>query len=237
MARLQICAVLQSKYEQYYDGSDAHWRLLGAVAKAENIVSLCSELPHSSVLEIGAGDGAVLERLSEKQFGDSYYALEVSASAVRAIQARRIPRLRDCRAFDGYSVPFDSQFDLAILSHVIEHVEFPRKLLYEAARVAKHVFVEVPLEETARLGADYVPDKAGHINFYSANAIRRLLQTCNLAVINQSVTNPSGPAYEFSHGRRGRINFLLKAALLRVSPWIATNLFTYHSALVCRPAA
>lgn len=237
MATLEMCSELQDKYDQYYDGSEAQWRLLGAIAKAENIIAMCSELPHSTILEIGAGDGAVLDQLSQREFGETYSALEISSSGVAAIESREIPQLRDCRVFDGYEIPYDRKFDLAILSHVIEHVEFPRKLLYEAARVAQHVFVEVPLEETARLSRDYVPDKVGHINFYSPTTIRRLMQTCNFSVVNQSVTNPSGAAYQYSHGFRGRVNFLIKEAFLRVSPRVATNLFTYHSALVCRPAA
>lgn len=44
----------------------------------------------------------------------------------------------------------DGSFDLAIQSHVLEHVEYPRVVSHEAARVADYVFVEVPLELNRR---------------------------------------------------------------------------------------
>lgn len=74
--------------------------------------------------------------------------------------------------YDGYNILLfgDNFFDLAILSHVLEHVEFPRVLIRTAQRVAKYVFWEIPLEDNFRL-----PDRlqnagsfqdAGHINFF-----------------------------------------------------------------------
>ena len=68
---------------------------------------------------------------------------------MEAIRAKNIPGLFDCKVFDGYTIPYDDNaFDLVVLSHVVEHVEHPRKLLYEAKRVARYVFIEVPLEAT-----------------------------------------------------------------------------------------
>ena len=45
-----------------------------------------------------------------------------------------------------FSPDLDGEFDLGILSHVLEHVREPGELLAEVARVAKAVVVEVPLE-------------------------------------------------------------------------------------------
>ena len=76
--------------------------------------------------------------------------------------------------FDGYRTLYaDNQFDLVLLSHVVEHVEHPRLLLYEAARVGKRLFVEVPLEDNVRLSDDFVFDHVGHINVYSRKTMRR----------------------------------------------------------------
>ena len=116
--------------------------------------------------------------------------------------------------------------------HVIEHVEYPRKLLYEAKRVAKYVFVEVPLEDTLRLSRDFVFDTVGHINFYSPKTIRRLIQTCNLRVLAQELSNPSKAVYTFRKGRKGLVNYYVKANLLRFLPSLATKIFTYHSAII-----
>jgi ubiquinone/menaquinone biosynthesis C-methylase UbiE len=233
MNNIQISDHFRRNYEDYYETGDSKWRWLGALDKADNIISLCSTLPHFSVLEIGAGEGSILKRLSELRFGEELYALEISATGVETILKKQITRLTECLLFDGYCIPYNNQkFDLAILSHVIEHVEFPRKLLYEAARIAKYIFVEVPLEDTMRLERDFVFDKVGHINSYSTKTIRRLIQTCNLEVLNQIVTNPSKATYIYQNGKKGLIKYCIKKYLLKVFPSLATSIFTYHSALV-----
>jgi ubiquinone/menaquinone biosynthesis C-methylase UbiE len=226
---------LKSNYADYYESGISEWRMLGAVDKSANIISLCGDLPHATILEIGAGDGSILKKLSELEFGEKLYALEISQSGVDTILSSGIPQLTECLLFDGYAAPYgESEFDLAILSHVIEHVEYPRKLLYEAARVAKYVFIEVPLEDTLRLKKNFVFDKVGHINFYSPTTFRRLIQTCNLEVLKQTVTNPSKAVHKYRLGKKGLLNYYFKEYFLKVSPGVATRLFTYHSSIVCQ---
>lgn len=226
---------LNNNYEDYYESGDSEWRRLGAIDKVSNIISLCGNMPHTSILEIGAGEGSILNRLSELSFGEKLYALEISSSGVVAINSKKISRLTDCLIFDGYDIPYsDQKFDLAILSHVIEHVEHPRRLLYEAVRVAKYVFIEVPLEDTLRLKKDFVFDKVGHINFYSPITIRRLIQTCNLEVLSQTVTNPSKAVHKYRLGRKGLPNYYIREYLLKALPGLAIRIFTYHSSLICQ---
>jgi len=234
MNEIKISDHLKDNYEAYYDDGESEWRRIGALGKVDNIVSLCSNLPRNSILEIGAGEGSVLRRLSELDFGEELYAIEISPSGVEMIENKKIPRLIECKLFDGYHVPYDSnRFDIAILSHVIEHVEHPRQLLYEASRVAKYVFIEVPLEDSSRLAKDFVFDRVGHINFYSPRTIRWLIQSSNLRVLRQITTNPTKETYTFQKGRKGLVTYYLKQILLNAIPSIATTLFTYHGALVC----
>jgi SAM-dependent methyltransferase len=226
---------LKKNYADYYAEGDSEWRWLGALDKADNVVALCGSIAHRTVLEIGAGEGSVLKRLSDRAFGDELYALEISPTGVETILNKNIPRLRGCRLFDGYDIPYeDGAFDLVVLSHVIEHVEHPRKLLYEASRVARHVFVEVPLEETARMNRDFRLDKVGHINVYTHKTIRWLLQTCSLEVLEQKITIPSKTLYLYKNRSWGSQHYHVKASFLRLFPRLATAFFTYNSALLCR---
>jgi ubiquinone/menaquinone biosynthesis C-methylase UbiE len=234
MKNVAVSKYLNVNYDAYYEDGDSEWRRLGALGKVENIQLLCSDTPQRTVIEIGAGEGSILKRLSEVGFGEKLWALEISQSGVDVIRAKQIPALVECSVFDGYQVPYDDgAFDIAILSHVVEHVEHPRLLLYEAARVARYVFVEVPVEDNVRLPMDYVFDSVGHINAYSPKSIRRQIQSCNLKVLRQITTSPAKNTYTFKKGIKGLVNFYVKEAFLKIWPRLATKIFTYHTALLC----
>jgi len=224
---------LSNNYEDYYRDGASEWRRLGALDKAANIVRLCGHLPLKSILEIGAGDGAILSRLSELGLGQELHAVEISSSGVDVIKKRNIPRLMDCTLFDGHHLPYPAgRFDLAILSHVVEHAEYPRQLLYEAGRVARYVFVEVPTEDISRRSNDFIADNVGHINFFSPRTIRWLVQSSGLRLLKQITTNPSKQVYIHEGGRTGWARYHLKQMLLRWTPRLATRHFCYHESLL-----
>lgn len=227
---------LQHNYDDYYgDPAESEWRELGAIDKAANVWALCGPMRPASVLEIGAGEGALLQRLADGGFGVRHYALEISASGVECIRRRGIASLVECQRFDGYRVPYaDRAFDLAVLSHVIEHVEHPRLLLSEAARVADHLFVEVPLEHNRGLPRNFRWDAVGHINFYTAQTIRLLVQSCGHEVLEQRETHPARRQYQYRLGAKGNVTYLLKELALRAAPRMAQSVWTYHSSLLIR---
>jgi ubiquinone/menaquinone biosynthesis C-methylase UbiE len=234
MVKVGVDPQLQENYDEYYP-EVSEWRALGARDKAHNVRTLCTPHPHDSVLEIGAGEGAVLQQLADSGFGRRHYALEISTSGVERIRQRAIGSMVECRRFDGYDVPYeDGTFDLAVLSHVIEHVEHPRLLLNEAARVARYVFVEVPLEHNRNLAHDFVWDSVGHINYYTAQTIRLLVQSCGHEVIEQLETHPARAQYRYRLGRKGDVVFALKELGLRVMPHTAQRLWTFYSSLLLK---
>lgn len=234
MNEAKVSDRLKTNYDGYYEEGDSELRRLCAFAKADNIVALCKDLPRRSVLEIGAGEGSILKRLSELNFGEQLYGLEISSTGVKTIQNKGIQRLVECSLYDGYHIPYeDNKFDIVIMSHVVEHLEHPRQLLYEAARVAKYIFVEVPMEDTTRLKNDFVLDSVGHINYYSPKTIRHLLQSCNLRVLRQTTVNPRKETYAFRNGFKGVLHYHFKQTLLKTIPRVATRMFCYNGALVC----
>lgn len=237
MGSLSVKDALQVNYDEYYGSAHMErWRRVGAADKADNICRLCQKYPHSVILDVGCGDGAVMERLNELDFGDQYYGIEISSSALDVLGRKKIDRLVETMRFDGYQIPYDDKkFDLAILSHVVEHVEYPRKLLYEVGRVARFVYVEVPLEHTLRLGKNYIPDPVGHINFYTDKTIRRLLQTCDFEVMEQLLVDDSRDVVEMTHGRvKGRVRYMLRRASFHSFPSLAKYVFVYNSAVLCK---
>lgn len=238
MTELKVSDRLRENCDRYYDNEDDEWRRLGAVDKAANIVELCGALEHGRILEIGAGDGAILQRLAELDLATDYSPQRSPPRAPPRLPGRRYPGWPDATIFDGYELPYaDENFDLAVLSHVVEHVEHPRRILREASRVARYVFVEVPLEDMSRLSRDSTLDRVGHINFYSPRTIRWLLRSRGLHVIRQATTNPSRATYVYHRGRRGLMHYYIKHTLIATVPSFATRHFAYHGSLVCEKSS
>lgn len=219
-------------YDAYYgDARLAAWRRIGAVDKAANVRELCASLGARSLLDVGCGDGALLARLADLGFATERVGLDISASAIAAARAGGVAARFE--TFAGDTLPFERKsFDLAILSHVVEHLEHPRVLLHETRRVARHVFVEVPCEHTLRLPRDYAPDPVGHINFYTPTTIRTLLQTCGFTVERQIVRGSSLEALRFERPLGGALQWAVREAALAVAPRLAAAIFCYHSALL-----
>ena len=75
---------IQSHYDNDYTAEGlSEWRGLGAIGKAANIVALCNPFPHSTIVDIGCGDGAFLKELEALNFGDSLYGLEPFSERTR----------------------------------------------------------------------------------------------------------------------------------------------------------
>lgn len=185
-----VSSGLKNAYDNFYVGKDEQWRLLSAKYKTRNIKELCINQQYQKVLEVGAGDGSILKYLDEFQFAPEIHALEISTSGVEQINSRMIGSLKSVQIFDGYHIPFDDdEFDLVILSHVLEHVEFERMLLREIKRVTKHLVIEVPIDY--RYGVDKRMKHFlayGHINMYTPSSLRFLLQTEGLKIIKDKIS-------------------------------------------------
>jgi ubiquinone/menaquinone biosynthesis C-methylase UbiE len=228
---MAVSSSLKDHYESgYADYSRAEWRALGAVHKAANIMHLCKSLPHEKILEIGAGDGAVLECLRKNDFGREWHALEISNSAVQLMNNKGFPS----QVFDGGNLPQpDKSFDLVILSHVVEHLEHPRMLLREAGRVGTHVCVEVPLEHTIRMKDEHVFRALGHLNYFTPATARMLMLSTGYDLIGTRLDNPSRTNLMFNHGQwKGTVIWSIRELGLRLVPGLATKVFQYHYALV-----
>jgi len=174
-----ISESVKTAYDSFYEKHDEGWRLLGAKYKVQHIIDVSKDYSFKNILEVGAGDGSILRLLAENNFAEQYSAVEISESGVERIKSLNIPKLKTVQVFDGYHLPFgDDEFDLVILSHVLEHVEHERMLLRELRRVARMCLIEVPKDY--RFGVDNRLSHFlgyGHINMYTPTSLRYLLLT------------------------------------------------------------
>lgn len=191
---------VQLAYEELYTEDMQAWRELGGKYKALNIVELCRPLTAiNRVLEVGAGEGSILKYLDQWGFGQELHALEISGSAIELLKKRNLGSLKSVAQFDGYTIPFeDDYFDLVVLSHVLEHVEFPRRLLREIRRVSKYQVIEVPCDFT--FDVDKNVDhflSYGHINVYLPVLLRFMLRTEGYEIVNDKVSLITKEVLEF----------------------------------------
>jgi len=195
--------------------------------------------PHTLV-EIGCGDGALLAAV--RGLAPVFDGLELAPPAAE-LARRALPDARRIEPFDGLAVPAqDGEYDLAILSHVLEHVPVPLPLLLEAARVAHEVIVEVPLEanrSAARPAKREEAARIGHVHAFSRADVRALVADAGLER-QAELTDPLPYAHHafFADGAAARaragVKWAVRAAAHRVAPATAQELFTVHYAVLAR---
>lgn len=224
----------------------ARWRALGAVGKAAHVIALCAlaGVRPRSTLEVGCGDGALLCALHDRGFGGRLAGVEITQAAVEI--ARQRPQIDSVELYDGMRLPdTDGAYDLAVLSHVLEHVPDPAALLAEVARVARAVVVEVPLEANVsarRSGKREHAHEVGHLQRLDRDGARRIVERAGLRVACELEDPlPLRVHRFFAAGRaaqtRAGAKWALRAGLHRVAPATARRLFTVHYACLCLPGA
>ena len=208
---MELDPKLQALYDDYYeDGSVAEKRRITARQTFEHVRSLLGTSTPAKIIDIGSGDGAVLQAMADRNFAGEYYAVDISNSGVSAIRARSIVQLREAKLFDGYTIPYpDNSFDFGLAVHVLEHVEHERAFIREVTRVCRRCYIEVPLELTVRVNrAMKISGKFGHINFYTKDTFRNLLETSGVNVDRISIF-PHGKEFQ-THEVGGRLKGTLK---------------------------
>ena len=224
----------------------ARWRALGAVGKAEHVISLCvrAGVRPSSTLEIGCGDGALLCELRRRGFGGRLSGVEITEAAVAIARAR--PEIDSIELYDGLHLPAaDGAYELGVLSHVLEHVRDPVALLEEAARACRAVLVEVPLEanwSARRAGKRAHAAEVGHLQRLDRRAIREIVARAGLWIdveLDDSLPLEVHRFFAVTAGARatGTAKWAVRSALHRLAPSLARRAFTVHYACLCRPQA
>jgi SAM-dependent methyltransferase len=240
MEKNGMSEALADQYKDYYsDGRVDAKRRLTAKLVFQRLRALAMQPSFERVLDVGCGEGSLLAEFSRSCLGTELYGLEISQSGVDRVLERNLPNLCNVRLFDGYSIPYpDKHFDLAVATHVLEHVEHERRLISELARVSHQFFIEVPLEDGRTLSrAMEIGKQYGHINFYSSERFIGLLRTtAGVANVVRYAVYPAGLEYErfLSGAVQGTLKHVLRSSLLKVMPGIAERNLTYMLGAVCK---
>jgi SAM-dependent methyltransferase len=221
------------------------WRALGARSKAAHARSLCSRagVVPESIVEIGCGAGSLLLELAAVWPSARFDGFELSPPAIEIARGRGIPRVGRLEAYDGAVVPAEvGAYDLAVLSHVLEHVPDPAPLLAEAARVARFVLVEVPLEgnlSASRPAKRAEAARIGHLHAFDRAAVRALVAGAGLRTIAE-LSDPLPRAHHAFFAAtaaaraRSTAKWAARTAIWRIAPIRGERWFTMHYAVLTK---
>jgi SAM-dependent methyltransferase len=223
----------------------SRWRALGAVAKADHVIRLCAaaRLLPTRTLEVGCGDGALLSELHRRGFGGVLHGVEIAPAAVELARSR--PQIEQVELYDGqHLLASDLSYDLGIVSHVLEHVHEPDKLLAEISRACRAVLVEVPLEanlSARRASKREHSQEVGHLQRLDRAAVRAIVAAAGLRVVDELQDGLPLAVHRFfaaSAAERvgAQARWATRATLSRVAPSVARRLFTVHYACLCTPS-
>jgi methionine biosynthesis protein MetW len=98
--------------------------------------------PGSRVLDIGCGDGALLQLLADTKATDGR-GIELSRERVNACVTRGLSVVQGDADRDLDNYP-DQAFDYAILSLTIQATRFPKRVLENLLRIGRHAIVSFP---------------------------------------------------------------------------------------------
>lgn len=142
-----------------------------------------------TILEIGAGDGLLINTLRNE--GYDPVALDISRSALEYIKGDKLVQS------NGDSLPFLSNtFDLVLACEVLEHlpVSIYQNVLHEIERVAKeHIIVTVPFQEKLEWNYARCPacgsifNGAYHVRSFDENKMKSLFKQFQCLILRDIV--------------------------------------------------
>jgi len=113
-----------------------------ATARVDHLLIAEMVAPFSRVLDVGCGDGALLQLLADTKNVDGR-GVEVSRERVNACVARGLSVIQGDADRDLADYP-DQAFDYAVLSLTIQATRYPKTVLENLLRIGRHAIVSFP---------------------------------------------------------------------------------------------
>jgi Methyltransferase domain len=244
--------------EHYYHlyqtelNDEAWWLSLGASQKADSIQLLLqrNHIVARTMLELGAGTGAVIQECQRRSLADRFTAVDYSPEAIEFL-VKTAPDIAVVVAdITAPHFRLEGEFDVVILSHVLEHLEQPAQFLNSLRHLNwRYVIAEVPLEGLLagrlKLLLGKPPGQAsGHVQFFSAATFQTLLRANGLLCMDSRLYVPQTDleAIRFMCRRYGssRLKYLQSALTGHYLPNVMESIWSRwyyaHYAVLCTRA-
>ncbi|MCB1510587.1 MAG: class I SAM-dependent methyltransferase [Hyphomicrobiaceae bacterium] len=232
---------------------EAEWLRKGCGHKVDSIEILCRRagLHPNLLLELGSGTGAVIEECQKRGIANDYVAVDYSQTATDYLGGR-CPGIRVIQGdITDATFKIADKVDLVVLSHVVEHLEQPRAFLASMQNAIDfdYVLIEVPLEDLplTRLKnqfRDRTANKAGHVQFFTAETFESLVKDSGLEIVDRRryIPVPDAETIDFVVKKDAMPSWRRQQMLVtrRIIPQLASSLWSNyyyaHHAVLCRKA-
>jgi methionine biosynthesis protein MetW len=157
--------------------------------------------PNSRVLDLGCGDGSLLENLIQEKQIDGL-GLEINADKITQCIAKGLNVLEQ-NLDDGLSNIGDNSFDTVVMTQTLQAMHFPHLVLDEMLRVGKQCIITFPnfghwrcrahlLSKGRMPVSEFMPYSwydTPNIHFCTVNDFEALCQQKQIKIVNRAVVN------------------------------------------------
>ncbi len=155
-------------------------------------LTLGQEIPGRRVLDVGCGWGDAVD--AANRAGWDARGIDLSSTVISSCRARGV----NCELFDFFDVsPDEKNYDLIIMSELIEHVPFPKKWFSHARTLlSENGILYMTTPNYSSLGRrvlkkDWNVIGEGHIGYYSPKLLCNIASDCGLEAVHIEARNPS----------------------------------------------
>ena len=158
----------------------------------DSLLALISET--DTVLDVGCGTGRwseIISKKAKKVVGIDYDPTNIATAIGRNCDVEFI--LVDI----NHGIEHLGKFNVALLTHLLEHIDNPRSLLMSLRENCESLIIEVPDRESnalnwarIKLGLDYYTD-ADHVREYSVSELKEDLDKAGWHIIKYHCTGGS----------------------------------------------
>lgn len=209
---------LVANYEEYHKKKT---HISGLSQVRANLISQWIQ-PGSSILDVGCGQGFIMEFLSKTK-NCKVYGIDTSEKAIEAIRLKGFQGVVRDVDREGLKIPEGQKYDYILFVEVLEHLKYPHRVLIEACKHAKKgVIVTLPntgyIYWRLQLLRGYFPRQSfTHLHFWTINDFYIFLRQLGLKPLALKTDLPD-------RGVKGFICNRLKNLLAYQQCWLVAPL-------------
>jgi SAM-dependent methyltransferase len=193
------------------------------------VAQIVENLPHRTIIDLGCGNGGLIAEFLKRGIQGRFAGADISESAIRYAK-ENVPGA-DFFCLDLINNGLIENYDIAVLSEVLEHLENDAAILEKLAPRVKYVIVSVPGGPANKVDTHY-----GHFRNYPGQLMAERLDNAGFDVVYfrrwgfpfydtiRTVISATGNAESIVEGEYGPLKRLLAECIYKLC---YLNVFPY----------